>query len=372
MVKFHQKETSRNNNKKEGILEFFNSQKRAKNKNKNFRIFLFDCQSLAKNSVGWLKFLDFTYVYSHIWLILPTDDRHFFFRHRPLETIATLAKNKNSLKKQNTCPQWNPRDVCLVPLHPSASGDGGAKREVETTPRPLSLLFVGFFFSALLACCRNQAEERFSLSLSLSPLRSCLSVHYLSFKVLRGWPWQHHCLLLPVMYVFCVSVPPNPKSSHCVIFELCMSSGCFLAMACWFLLASAEAVALKSMWLDPRNFTQSPGCIGVHCHGQCLQLLLLLLLRRSSISLVKLLPLLQWLHFLLCGLLTCLPGRACRVLDPGRRNRMPMATMRAVPLCWSSQVLTPPSLWSIHLSWLPIRRFLCIWDNKPHCCDGVW
>jgi hypothetical protein len=52
MVKFHQKETSRNNNKKEGILEFFNSQKRAKNKNKNFRIFLFDCQSLAKNSVG--------------------------------------------------------------------------------------------------------------------------------------------------------------------------------------------------------------------------------------------------------------------------------------------------------------------------------
>jgi hypothetical protein len=24
------------------------------------------------------------------------------------------------------------------------------------------------------------------------------------------------------------------------------------------------------------------------------------------------------------------------------------------------------------LSWLPIRRFLCIWDNKPHCCDGVW
>jgi len=77
MVKFDQKETSRNNNKKEGILEFFNSQKRAKNKNKNFRFFLFDCQCLAKNSVGYLNFLDFTYVYSHIWLILPTDDRHF-------------------------------------------------------------------------------------------------------------------------------------------------------------------------------------------------------------------------------------------------------------------------------------------------------
>jgi hypothetical protein len=87
--------------------------------------------------------------------------------------IATLAKNKNSLKKTNTCPQWNPRDVCFVLPHPSASGDGGAKREVETSPRPLSLLFVGFFFSALLACCRNQAEERFSLSLSASIMSIC-------------------------------------------------------------------------------------------------------------------------------------------------------------------------------------------------------
>jgi hypothetical protein len=52
-VKFHQKETSKNNNnKKEGILELFNSQKRAKNKNKNFRFFLFEFQCLAKDMLG--------------------------------------------------------------------------------------------------------------------------------------------------------------------------------------------------------------------------------------------------------------------------------------------------------------------------------
>jgi hypothetical protein len=88
--------------------------------------------------------------------------------------IATLAKNKNSLKKKNTCPQWNPRDVCLVLPHPSASGDGGAKREVETTPRPLSLLFVGF----LLLCTprvlpKSIGGALLSLSLSASIMSIC-------------------------------------------------------------------------------------------------------------------------------------------------------------------------------------------------------
>ncbi len=283
-----------------------------------------------------IKLLDFIYVCSHIWLILPRDDRHFFFRHRPVNMIATLAKNKHlSAVEPPRCLSRATTPICKWRWRGETWGGNNTKTASSSLCRFL-----------LLGTPRvlPKSSGGALLSLSLSPLRSCLSVHYLSFKVLWGWPWQHHCLLLPVMYVCCVSVPPNPKSSHCVIFELCMSSGCFLAMAWWFLLASAEAVALKSMRLDPRNFTQSPGCIGVACHGQCLKLLLLL----------------QWPHFLLCGLLTCLAGRACRVLDPSRRNRMPMATMRAVPQCWSSQVLALPSLWSIHLSWLPIRRFLCI------------
>jgi hypothetical protein len=67
------------------------------------------------------------------------------------------------------------RDVCLVLPHPSASGDGGAKPETETTPRPLSLLFVGF----LLVCTPRVLPESSGgalLSLSLSLSASIMSI----------------------------------------------------------------------------------------------------------------------------------------------------------------------------------------------------
>ncbi len=126
-----------------------------------------------------IKFFDFTYVYSHIWLILPRDDRHFFFRHRrPLDMIATLAKNKNSFEKKNTCPQWNPRDVTFVSCyhtHLQVAMEGRNLRRKQHQDHFLFSLSV-FCLSALLACCRNQAEERFSLSLSLSLSASIMSI----------------------------------------------------------------------------------------------------------------------------------------------------------------------------------------------------
>jgi len=59
----------------------------AKNKNKNFKIWVI-------LEVFWLKICTLFLVYSQIWLNLPKNDCHFFYIFQWM--IATLATNKNS------------------------------------------------------------------------------------------------------------------------------------------------------------------------------------------------------------------------------------------------------------------------------------
>jgi hypothetical protein len=66
-------------------------------KSKNFQIFVFGFQCVAKDMEGWLKFCTSYMVYSHIWLNLPKNDGHFFYIF--LLMIVTLAKNKKPQKK---------------------------------------------------------------------------------------------------------------------------------------------------------------------------------------------------------------------------------------------------------------------------------
>jgi hypothetical protein len=66
--------------------------------NNNIRLIrTFHFHFLAKNVEGWLKIIILLLSYSHIWLHLQRDDRHFFYIYLPM--ITTSAKNKNSWKK---------------------------------------------------------------------------------------------------------------------------------------------------------------------------------------------------------------------------------------------------------------------------------